>query len=101
MIKVNVIAQASPFDANQLTVPNVAEAKYVNPPTVVLDDATGKIYHIIDRKEVSGSQIVTLDRPWENTPALLPAVDSIWLIPPPVSGGKNADIEVYQEIIRF
>jgi prepilin-type N-terminal cleavage/methylation domain-containing protein len=97
VIDVNVITQASPADANQLTVQNVAEAKYVNPPTIILDNATGKIYRVIDRNNA----IVTLDRPWEDVPASLPAVDSIWLIPPPVGGGKNADIEIYQEIIRF
>jgi prepilin-type N-terminal cleavage/methylation domain-containing protein len=85
--------------ATDLTVQNTAEAKYINPPTAVLDNATCKIYRIIDRKEVGVTQIVTLDRPWEDAPSLL--ADYIWLIPPPQSGGKNADIEVYQEIIRF
>jgi prepilin-type N-terminal cleavage/methylation domain-containing protein len=95
VIDVNVIAKAS-ADANQLTVQNAGQAKYINPPAAVLDNATGKIYRVIDRN----GAIVTLDRPWEAT-IPLPAVDSIWLIPPPVSGGKNADIEVYQEIIKF
>ena len=93
VIDVNVIAQVSPLDANQLTVQNAGQAKYVNPPTAVLDNATGKIYHIIDRNNA----IVTLDRPWEDAAGVKP----IWLIPPPQSGGKNADIEVYQEIIKF
>jgi type II secretory pathway pseudopilin PulG len=79
---------------SQLTFSTPSQAKYVNPPTAVLDSATGKIYRVIDRNNTT----VTLDRPWEDAP--LPP-DYIWLIPPPVSGGKNADIEVYQEIIKF
>jgi hypothetical protein len=89
LIQIQVV---STLANNQLTFSVLGEAKYVNPPTAVLDSATGKIYHIIDRNNTT----VTLDRPWEDT---LPG--SIWLIPPPVSGGKNANIEVYQEIIRF
>jgi prepilin-type N-terminal cleavage/methylation domain-containing protein len=91
------IAVNVPAIGTDLTVNTAAEAKYINPPTIILDDATGKIYHIIDRKESGVSQIVTIDRPWEDGTGVKP----IWLIPPPVSGGKNADIEVYQEIIRF
>jgi prepilin-type N-terminal cleavage/methylation domain-containing protein len=83
---------------SDLTVHTAAEAKYVNPPTAVLDDATGKIYQVIDRKQVGVNQVVTLDRPWEDATS---TNSLIWLIPPPASGGKNADIEVYQEIIRF
>ncbi len=92
-INVAVTVQAAP-NADKLTVQNAGEEKYINPPTAVLDNATGKIYHVIDRQNA----VITLDRPWENAAT---GSDSIWLIPPPVSGGKNADIEVYQEIIKF
>jgi len=67
--------------------------QYVNPPTAILDNATGKIYRVIDRQNTK----VKLDRGWEDSTG--PA--NIWLIPPPVTGGRNADIEVYQRIIRF
>ncbi len=81
-----------------LTVNTAGEAKYINPPTAVVDNATGKIYRVIDRKEVAGVPIVTLDGVWQDIPT---ATDSIWLIPPPVNGGKNAGVEVFQRIIRF
>jgi prepilin-type N-terminal cleavage/methylation domain-containing protein len=88
---INVQVQAG-SSSDKLQITNAGQEKNINPPTAVLDNATCKIYHIIDRQ----GAIVTLDRPWEDA---LPG--SIWLIPPPVSGGKNADIEVYQEIIKF
>jgi prepilin-type N-terminal cleavage/methylation domain-containing protein len=79
---------------NELTIVNAGEEGYINPPTVVVDNATGTIYRVINR---SGTTI-TIERGWENLPN---ATDSIWLIPPPVSGGKNAGVEVYQEPITF
>jgi hypothetical protein len=90
---INVAVTVPAAGATALTVQNAPEARYVNPPTAVLDNATGKLYHIIDRNNA----VVTLDRPWED--AVGPGL--IWLIPPPQSGGKNADIEVYQTVIRF
>jgi prepilin-type N-terminal cleavage/methylation domain-containing protein len=87
---------------NQLTFNAAADAKYVNPPATVLYfdslNATGKLYRVIDRTNVAGAPVVTLDRPWENAAT---ASDYIWLIPPPKAGGKNADVEVYQRTIRF
>ena len=100
MININVSVQASPAN-DKLQITAAGQENYGNPPTVVLDNATGKLYRIIDREfnTVSGkSDIIKLDRPWEDA---VTASDSIWLILPPVSGGKNADIEVYQRIIRF
>jgi prepilin-type N-terminal cleavage/methylation domain-containing protein len=84
-------------DANELIILNGDEI-YVNPPTTVVDNATGKIYRVIDRK-INDPNVVVLDKAWENTP--LSPNDHIWLIPPPDTGGKNADVEVYQRIIRF
>jgi prepilin-type N-terminal cleavage/methylation domain-containing protein len=82
---------------NELTFDTPGEAKYVNPPAAVLDDATGTIYRVVDRKEVAGSPVVTIDRDWEGA-----APNSIWLIPPPEAGGKNAGIEVFPpETMRF
>ena len=85
-------------DANELKISVENEARYINPPTTILDDATGKIYRVIARK-IDEPNVVVLDRAWEDM-LLLPN-DSIWLVPPPMSGGKNADIEVFQRIMRF
>lgn len=89
-IEVSVFVQTDP---NELGVSPVNE-RYINPPATVLDDRTCKIYRVIDRKDPN----VVLDRAWEDAPS---PPDYIWLIPPPLSGGLNADIEVFQRIIRF
>jgi prepilin-type N-terminal cleavage/methylation domain-containing protein len=79
---------------NELNIPGGNE-RYVNPPTTVLDDATCKIYRVIDKK-IDDPNVV-LDRAWEDGTG----TKNIWFVPPPQSGGKNADIEVFQRIIRF
>jgi len=94
-ILVDVIVQAAPND-DELQISDGNEMN-VNPPTTILDDATGKIYRVIDRK-IDEPNTIKLDRVWENAPL---SPDHIWLVPPPLSGGQNADIEVFQRIIRF
>ena len=89
---IQIAVKVTQNDPN-FTITNAAESQYINPPAAVVDDATCKIYHIIDRQ----TPHAVLDRPWEDATG----TGFIWLIPPPVSGGKNADIEVYQEIIKF
>lgn len=93
-VLVDVIVRTDPNDELQISDGNEMR---VNPPTTVLDDATGKIYRVIERK-IDEPNVVQLDRAWENAPS---SPDRIWLVPPPQSGGKNADIEVFQRIMRF
>lgn len=82
-------------DANELKI-SAGNEMNVNPPTTVLDNGTCKIYRVIERK-IDEPNVVQLDRDWENGSGSA----SIWLVPPPQSGGKNADIEVFQRIMRF
>ncbi len=73
--------------------------KYVNPPTTILDPLSGRLYRVIDRMDKPGTgapTIVTLDRNWVGI-----LLNDIRIIPPPDTGGKNADVEVFQRIIRF
>lgn len=77
---------------NELQIITAGQEKYINPPTTILDNATGRLYRVVDRV----NNMVTLDRDWTGAAPTL-----IWLVPPPDSGGKNAGIEVYQRIMRF
>lgn len=90
-IKIQVVVPTKGSD--ELTIQNASEVRYVNPPTIIFDNATGKLYRVIDRQ----NDIVRLDRGWEDATG----AGSIWLVPPPETGGKNADIEVYQRIMKF
>jgi len=67
----------------------------INPPTTILWNNSGRLYRIVDRV----GNIITLDRPWAED---MSGIIKIFLvIPPPNTGGKNADIEVYQRIMKF
>ena len=85
------IAVSDGNNPDELKIITSGEAKYVNPPTAVLDNASGVIYHVLDRQ----GTVVKLDRLREAS------MNPIWLIPPPETGGRNADIEVYPTTIRF
>jgi prepilin-type N-terminal cleavage/methylation domain-containing protein len=67
----------------------------VNPPVTIVDNETGKLYTVVKRGDDGVDARITLDRKLESD------IKSIWLIPPPISGGKNAGVEVYQRIIKF
>ncbi len=90
-IQIPVSVSAAP-DEDKLAL-SAGQEKFVNPPAAIVDNATGKIYRVIDRRNAT----VTIDRKWEDATGSA----DIWLIPPPNTGGRNADIEVYQRIIRF
>jgi prepilin-type N-terminal cleavage/methylation domain-containing protein len=72
----------------------ITDAKLVNPPITIVDNKTGRLYSVVKRGD-GGDDVITLDRKWEG------AISTVWLIPPPESGGKNAGVEVYQRIIKF
>lgn len=79
---------------------STGQAKYLNAQTAIVDDTTGKIYRVIDRKaDTAGNPVITIDRNWADGTGNYSV--NVWLIPPPTSGGKNADIEVYQRTISF
>jgi prepilin-type N-terminal cleavage/methylation domain-containing protein len=73
------------------------EKKYINPQATILDNATGQLYRVMDRADsADANAVVTLDKNWEGA---LPG--RVWLVPPPETGGRNADIAVFQRIMRF
>jgi len=84
-------------DELRITEPN--QIREVNPPTTILNNASGRLYRVVDR-EVADSNIIKLDRIWTED-MNNSSQRYIWLVPPPETGGRNADIEVYQRIIRF
>jgi len=80
---------------DKLNIKDSDEVKYINPPTTILWNASGRLYRVVDRVD----NVITLDRAWVedmNAPFTI-----VWLIPPPETGGRNAGVEVYQRIMRF
>ncbi|MBN2595083.1 MAG: hypothetical protein JXA81_16380 [Sedimentisphaerales bacterium] len=70
---------------------------FINDGYTIVENSTGSIYRVLERgADPAFPEQITLaqDKPWQGG-------DSVWVIPPPVGGGKNPCIVVYQELISF
>jgi hypothetical protein len=69
----------------------------INDGYTIVENGTGNIYRVLERgADPAFPEQITLaqDKLWQGG-------DSVWVIPPPVGGGKNPCIAVYQELISF
>jgi hypothetical protein len=81
--------------SNMLTITNSAERSYINDGYKIVDNRTGEIYRVLQRDPDAPDTIV-LDRPW-----LGELTSSVWVVPPPIGGGRYPGISIYQKVIRF
>ena len=81
---------------NELIINGVYEKSLINDGYTIVDDATGQIYRVLERRADSDT-IIQLDRKWEGGVVNL----SVWVVPPPTTGGRYPCVAVYQKIIRF
>ena len=104
-LRVNVVQAATPATAEEIAIKDavpgdaIDERTFVCEGSILVDDATGQIYRVLERSAVSPDN-VTLDRPWAG--GALTSADGgwVWVVPPAVSGGRNPGIAVYQKIIN-
>ncbi|MBN2181390.1 MAG: hypothetical protein JW715_05715 [Sedimentisphaerales bacterium] len=82
-------------EGNKLVINNSNQWAYINDGYKIVDNRTGGIYRVLQRDPDSPNTIV-LDRTWQGQSA-----DSVWVVPPPVNGGRNPVVAVYQKLIRF
>jgi Tfp pilus assembly protein PilV len=80
---------------NELRINTPAQQAYINDGYKIVNSHTGAIYRVIRRDPVTPDTIL-LDRTWEEG-----SVDSVWVVPPPIGGGRNPEIAVYQKVIQF
>lgn len=74
------------------------ETRWISSGYTIVENSTGDIYRVIDQP--ADPTQVTLDRPWDPY-GIYPVPDMVWVVPPPISGGKGPCIEVYQGEVRF
>jgi hypothetical protein len=70
---------------------------FINDGYTIVENETGNIYRVLERgADPAFPERITLarDKLWLGG-------DSVWVIPPPVGGGKKTCIAVYQKIISF
>ena len=73
------------------------DIKFINDGYTIVENGTGNIYRVVERgadPAYPEQIILARDKPWQGG-------DLVWVIPPPVGGGKNPCIAVYQKLIRF
>ena len=81
--------------SNSLTITESDKITWINDGYTIVEDKTGQIYRVIQR-DAQQLDKITLDRPWQGDPT-----GSVWVVPPPIGGGKNPTIAIYQKVIRF
>ena len=91
-VPVNVNVSAGDNADELLISDDVAEETFINDGCTIVDNKTGRLYRVLERED----DTILLDRRWQSE---LPG--SVWVIPPPVGGGRYPCIAVYQKVIRF
>lgn len=90
-VKVSVVQGGS---ANELRI--TGDKRFINDGCTIVDDATGRIYRVLERYVPPADDTILLDGRWEGG-----ASGFVWVVPPPVGGGRYPCIAVYQKVIRF
>lgn len=94
-IKVGVSTVAGAGNENKLTINVAGEEIFINGGSTIADNQTGRLYRVWQR-DPAAPNIIVLDRPW-----LEGSNSSVWVVPPPVGGGRYPCIAIYQKVIRF
>lgn len=71
------------------------ENTFVNDGYTIVEDSTGRIYRALQRYG-SPAGTVQLDKDF-----VYPTPGYVWVIPPPVNGGRYPCVGVFQKVIRF
>jgi Tfp pilus assembly protein PilV len=105
-VRVNIAQDATPAAPAEILVKDavasdaIDERTFVNAGSVLVDDGTGQIYRVLERSEIDPAKI-TLDRHWKGSDLTGADGGWVWVIPPPVAGGRIPGVAAYQKIIRF
>ena len=88
-----------PVGVTSVPVPDtlqIDQPAFVNDGYTIVDNQTGQIYRVLER-DADMPDMIVLDRPWQGK--ILPSL--VWVVPPPIGGGRGPCIAVYQRVIRF
>jgi hypothetical protein len=83
-----LVSDADPADG-------ISEITFINDGCTIVDNMSGQIYRVLERDPVMPDRII-LDRFWQGGPT-----GSVWVVPPPIGGGRYPCIAIYQRVIRF
>jgi hypothetical protein len=84
----------------ELTITNPAEKTYINAGYTIVGNEYGRIFRVLERYAVPDDQtiLLDLDRVW-GPGNISPSM--VWVVPPPIGGGRCPFVAIYQRVIRF
>jgi type II secretory pathway pseudopilin PulG len=94
-VKVDVSTVSGAGNEYMLTINVAGEEIFINDGSTIADNQTGHLYRVLKRDPATPNTII-LDKAWLGNTS-----SSVWVIPPPVGGGRYPCIAVYQKVIRF
>ena len=97
-VKVNI--KNASAGGRTFEISNAAQFNFINANSTVVFDQSGSIYRVLSREKNAVTldyDTVIIDRNWAESNT----TGDIWVVPPPVSGGRSPCIGVYQRIIKF
>ena len=94
-VKVGISTVAGAGNENKLTINVPDEQTFINGGCSIADNQTGQLYRVLQR-DAAAPNIIVLDRIWQGGLS-----GSVWVVPPPLGGGRYPCIAIYQKVIRF
>ena len=92
-IKVNVSATAN---NKKITIKTTTQRTYITVGSTIVEDLSGRIYRVVERDSTDPSSVL-LDKVWQGP---VPTAN-VWVVPPPVGGGRYPCVGVFQRDILF
>jgi hypothetical protein len=84
----------------ELTIINPPEKTFINDGYIIVGKEFGRIYRVLERYVMPDDQIIRLDLDQVWGPGnISPSV--VWVVPPPIGGGRCPFVAIYQRVIRF
>jgi len=83
---------------NELRIDIAKEVSFINDGCTLVDNETGEIYRVLKRYPYPNDDTIVLDKDWKGGAG---SDAEVWVVPPPVAGGRSPCVAVYQKIIRF
>lgn len=99
-VRVNLVPATGPSGAADVAINGVQEQTFVNDGATLLDDGTGEIYRVLERY-VNTPERIRLDRVWNGAALASPQGAWAWVVPPPISGGRDPQVAIYRTVMRF
>lgn len=94
-VKLGVSIVTGAGNENKLMINEAGEETFINGGCTIADNQTGQLYRVL-RRDPATPNVILLDRAWLGT-----ANSSVWVVPPPVGGGRYPCKAIYQKVIRF